>query len=79
MKIRTDKIADIKLIRRLTQLLGKCGIKSCYHNWEETEYLYDENHIRVGQKTLYKVSYGWGLKVTKDYVESKYEYERPKD
>jgi len=71
MKRRANqlKIPDIKVVRALTMLLGKLGIEGLSRSY----YITDDNNNVIGGKTIF----GWGLKETKDYVESKYDYYLP--
>ena len=71
-----QKIPDIKVTRQLTRLLGKCGVPSLSRTFTDTEYWHDPDGNMVTQH-LTKTIYGWGLKETKDYVESKYDYYLP--
>lgn len=68
------KITDIKMVRSITRLLGKFGISGCYKSWYEPTPKYDRfgHHITTTPELI--INYGWGLKESKDYVESKYEY-----
>ncbi len=63
------KIPDIKHVRNLTRFLGKLGINACrVQNLPAPPppYKYSDKYPEF--------LYGWGLKETKDYVESKYHY-----
>ena len=62
------KIKDIKAIRSLTRVLGKLiKIRSCYRNYT------DEHQRQAGYHRVVE-TFGWGLKESKEYVESKYDY-----
>lgn len=62
------KIPDIKRIRVLIRFLGILGLDSCRvrNPSPPPPYIYSDAYKEW--------SYGWGLKETKDYVESKYSY-----
>lgn len=64
------KIPDIKVIRSLTRLLGKLQVPSCYRLSHEDVGDFDSNGQYIGVKKEWKQVYGWGLKESKDYVES---------
>lgn len=62
------KILDIKYVLVITRFLGKLGISSLAINnpWFNPNFpASNHNQERI---------FGWGLKESKDYVESKYEY-----
>ena len=72
-----SKIPDIKAVRALTRLLGKFRIKRCFRVYPSLVHIYDEFGQFQGTTEGYGVQIGWGLKESKDYVESKYMYLDP--
>lgn len=68
------KIPDIKYVRHITGLLAKLDIIQCQRQVPDYAASYDSNGNFIGSRPIMKTLYGWGLKESKDYVESKYQY-----
>ena len=68
--LRPDRIRDIKSLRKLTVLLGKLGIKSCYHVFNRSSY-----SLPIGVPPLTTYVYGYGLADCKALMERKHDYD----
>lgn len=67
-----ERIMMIKALRDMTRVLGKLGLKSCYHDNQGYIDFYKQNSpvpkTWINLPDRYR--YGWGLKEAKDAVEN---------